>query len=45
MFPLEHDAEYMNNCMTNLIETGNFFIGPHIEHEILNEAIIRREEQ
>ena len=45
MFPLEHDAKYMNECMENLIRTNNFFLGPHIEHGILGDALIRREEQ
>jgi hypothetical protein len=44
MFPLEHEAGYMIECMKNLINSNNFFIAPHINHNIIKEAIIKREE-
>ena len=42
-FPLEFDEQYMKSCMINLINTGNFFLGPHIDSSKINASLLKRE--
>ena len=41
-FPLEHDSGYVKKCLTNLIETNNFFLAPHIQKCDISKALIDR---
>ena len=44
-FPLEYNANYMKNCMNNLINTDNFFIAPQFGANDINNTLLKREYQ
>lgn len=42
IMPLEHDSEYIVNCILNLINSNNLFLAPHLTMPEINKALIRR---
>ena len=45
IFPLQHDAGYMVECMENLINSNNLILAPHLTLSVIDKTLIRRRVQ
>jgi len=42
IFPLEHDAKYMIQCMENLMGSNNLILAPHLTSKEIDKTLIKR---